>query len=55
MSVASLERAVPVAPERRVLALVLPELLCELAEKRLLWGLQLRGPSGRDHRALGVR
>ena len=31
--------AVP-APERRVLALVLPELLCELAEKRLLLGLQ---------------
>ncbi|HET7543989.1 MAG TPA: DNA polymerase Y family protein [Polyangiaceae bacterium] len=27
-------------PERRVLALVLPELLCELAEKRLLWGMQ---------------
>ncbi len=27
-------------PERRVLALVLPELLCELAEQRLLWGLQ---------------
>jgi len=40
MSVASLERAVPTQPERRVLALVLPELLCELAEKRLLWGLQ---------------
>ncbi|HYP75309.1 MAG TPA: DNA polymerase Y family protein [Polyangiaceae bacterium] len=40
MSVASLERAVPVAPERRVLALVLPELLCELAEKRLFLGLQ---------------
>src|SRR3954466_13759798 len=28
------------ASERRVLALVLPELLCELAEKRLLLGLQ---------------
>src|SRR6478735_33661 len=40
MSAASLERAVPVAPERRVLALVLPELLCELAEKRLFLGLQ---------------
>src|SRR6478609_2671727 len=45
MSAASLEsvtveRAASVAPERRVLALVLPELLCELAEKRLLWGLQ---------------
>src|SRR3954469_25346186 len=25
---------------RRVLALLLPDLLCELAEKRLLWGLQ---------------
>src|SRR6478736_3180252 len=40
MSVASLERAASVQPERRVLALALPELLCELAEKRLLWGLQ---------------
>ena len=40
MSAASLERAASVAPERRVLALVLPELLCELAEKRLLLGLQ---------------
>src|SRR6188768_4427876 len=44
MSAASPERAVnrtsSVALERRVLALVLPELLCELAEKRLLWGLQ---------------
>ena len=29
-----------VAPTRRVLALVLPDLLGELAEKRLLWGLQ---------------
>jgi protein ImuB len=28
------------ASGRRVLALVLPELLCELAEKRLLWGFQ---------------
>ena len=27
-------------PARRVLALVLPELLCELAEQRLLWGMQ---------------
>ena len=45
MSAASLEptaveRTASVASERRVLALVLPELLCELAEKRLLWGLQ---------------
>jgi protein ImuB len=40
MSVASLERAASAVPERRVLALVLPELLCELAEKRLLLGLQ---------------
>src|SRR6478752_573018 len=39
MSVVSPERGLPVLPERRVLALVLPELLCELAEKRLLWGL----------------
>ncbi|HEX2672895.1 MAG TPA: DNA polymerase Y family protein [Polyangiaceae bacterium] len=39
MSAASPESA---QPTRRVLALVLPELLCELAEKRLLWGLQLR-------------
>jgi protein ImuB len=37
MSAASLE--VPALPARRVLALVLPELLCELAEARLLWGL----------------
>jgi protein ImuB len=40
MSAASLECAAAIPPERRVLALVLPELLCELAEKRLLWGLQ---------------
>src|SRR6185369_14546205 len=42
---AALERkasTAAIASERRVLALVLPELLCELAEKRLLWGLQLR-------------
>jgi len=48
MSAASPERAVnrtsSVALERRVLALVLPELLCELAEKRLLWGLQRSKP-----------
>jgi protein ImuB len=37
MSAASPE---PVAPARRMLALVLPELLCELAEQRLLWGMQ---------------
>jgi protein ImuB len=43
MSAASLEHAASassVSPGRRVLALVLPELLCELAEKRLLLGLQ---------------
>ena len=39
MSAASLDASAPL-PARRVLALVLPELLCELAEKRLLWGLQ---------------
>jgi protein ImuB len=48
MSVGSPERGLSVLPvlsvlsvlsERRVLALVLPELLCELAEKRLLLGL----------------
>jgi protein ImuB len=38
MSAVSLEANL--ASGRRVLALVLPELLCELAEKRLLWGLQ---------------
>ncbi|MEO6599484.1 MAG: DNA polymerase Y family protein [Polyangiaceae bacterium] len=37
MSDASLNSNVP---PRRVLALVLPELLCELAEQRLLWGQQ---------------
>ena len=37
---------------RRVLALVLPDLLCELAEKRLLWGLQ-RG-NGKQKPPLGV-
>ncbi len=37
MSVASLDSS---APPRRVLSLVLPELLCELAEQRLLWGMQ---------------
>src|SRR6187551_2588230 len=53
MSVASPERSASVsspAPARRVLALVLPELLCELAEKRLLWGLQ----RGRAKPPLGV-
>src|SRR3954468_18385544 len=46
MSAASPERAALVSvasaasSDRRVLALVLPELLCELAEKRLLLGLQ---------------
>ena len=39
-------------PARRVLALVLPELLCELAEERLLWGLQ-RAKSAKA-RPLGV-
>lgn len=34
------QRAPAAAKERRVLALVLPELLCELAEKRLNLGLQ---------------
>ena len=38
------------ASGRRVLALVLPELLCELAEKRLLWGFQ----RGKAKPALGV-
>ncbi len=51
MSAALLESAAPSAASaasfsapvsRRVLALLLPELLCELAEKRLLWGLQRR-------------
>jgi len=43
MSVVSPEHGLSVlsvSPERRVLALVLPELLCELAEKRLLLGMQ---------------
>lgn len=43
MSAASLEHTLidrAATPKRRVLALVLPELLCELAEKRLLWGMQ---------------
>jgi len=43
MSAASPDRLASVSSvssERRVLALVLPELLCELAEKRLLLGLQ---------------
>jgi protein ImuB len=37
---ASLSSLSSLSSERRVLALVLPELLCELAEKRLLLGLQ---------------
>ena len=40
----------PAAPARRVLALVLPELLCELVEQRLLWGVQ----RGRVKPPLGV-
>ena len=40
MSAVSLDAQLVALPARRVLALVLPELLCELAEKRLLWGLQ---------------
>src|ERR1700761_3957968 len=40
MSAALLEASVSSPPARRVLALVLPELLCELAEKRFLWGAQ---------------
>jgi protein ImuB len=51
MSAVSLE-VTPPSPARRVLALVLPELLCELAEARLLWGLQ-RG-SAKKARPLGV-
>jgi len=39
-------------PTRRVLALVLPELLCELAEERLLWGLPRAG--SKKARPLGV-
>lgn len=49
MSAASPDRA---SPARRVLALVLPELLGELAEKRLLWGIK-RG-TGKSKPALGV-
>ena len=44
------ERAPPEQSSRRVLALVLPELLCELAEERLLSGLQ----RGRPKPSLGV-
>jgi protein ImuB len=40
VSASSASSAEQAALGRRVLALVLPELLCELAEKRLLWGLQ---------------
>jgi len=40
MSADSLEITSSVSSERRVLALVLPELLCELAEKKLLCALQ---------------
>ena len=52
MSVASREAPAPLVPARRVLALVLPELLCELAEARLSWGLQ-RG-SAKKSKPLGV-
>jgi protein ImuB len=38
--------------KRRVLALVVPELLCELAEERLLWGLSRAG--SKKARPLGV-
>ncbi len=40
MCAASLDSPLQSAPARRVLALVLPELLCELAEQRLLVGTQ---------------
>src|SRR5450432_2639143 len=40
-------------PARRVLALVLPDLFCELAEERLLWGLQ-RASKSLKARPLGV-
>ncbi|MEI9940143.1 MAG: DNA polymerase Y family protein [Pseudomonadota bacterium] len=50
MSVASPERFAPHSSERRVLALVLPELLCELAEKRLFLALQ----RGKTRPPLGV-
>jgi protein ImuB len=51
MSVASPDRAhSAVSTARRVLALVLPELLCELAEKRLLSGLS----RGKGKPPLGV-
>ncbi len=52
MSAASLD--VEPEPKRRVLALVLPELLCELAEARLLWGLQRGGTKASKTRPLGV-
>ena len=52
MSAASLETSSAPLPQRRVLALVLPELLCELAEARLLWGLQRDG--SKRSRPLGV-
>ncbi|HWZ90091.1 MAG TPA: DNA polymerase Y family protein, partial [Polyangiaceae bacterium] len=52
MSAASLDQPALPAPARRVLALVLPELLCELAEERLLWGVQ-RG-SAKKSKPLGV-
>jgi protein ImuB len=52
MSAASLETSSAPLPQRRVLALVLPELPCELAEARLLWGLQRDG--SKRSRPLGV-
>jgi len=54
MSAASLDSSFVASqlPVRRVLALVLPELLCELAEARLLWGLS-RG-SAKKSKPLGV-
>lgn len=42
----------PSAPVRRILALVLPDLLCELAEERLLLGLQRANSKSKP--ALGV-
>ncbi|HEX3773483.1 MAG TPA: hypothetical protein VHV51_03410, partial [Polyangiaceae bacterium] len=49
MSAGSLEKS---GPARRVLALVLPELLCELAEERFLFG-GLRG-NAKKVKPLGV-
>jgi protein ImuB len=42
------------SPVRRVLALVLPELLCELAEERFLWGLPRASGKPSKARPLGV-